>query len=157
MTQKTRIYFAAPLFTQAEWLWNKQLAGELTKLGLDIILPQDRAEPMLSGNEDFNPEVLFNENIKGIEQSNIILAVFDQADPDSGTCWECGYAYKLGHPIIGLKTDIRGLGDTPEDPVNLMLSRSCNKFIKLPYARRDDLLGIAKEIVQEVKYLISQT
>jgi nucleoside 2-deoxyribosyltransferase len=100
MGKKTLIYFAAPLFTQAEWQWNKQLADELTTLDMEVILPQNRAVPMLSGKEEFNARTLFHENITGIEISDIVLAVFDQADPDSGTCWECGYAFKLGRPII---------------------------------------------------------
>jgi nucleoside 2-deoxyribosyltransferase len=155
MEKKTRIYFAAPLFTQAEWRWNKHLADELSTLNLEVILPQNRAEPMLSGKEEFNAHSLFVENITAIEQSDIILAIFDQADPDSGTCWECGYAYKLGHPIIGLRTDLRRLGDDPNASVNLMLSQSCAEFVELPFDKREDVLWIARQVDEAVKRLIS--
>lgn len=55
MTGKTRIYFAAPLFTQAEWQWNSRLAEELRRLGMNVILPQADAEPMLKGKRALTP------------------------------------------------------------------------------------------------------
>ena len=42
----------------------------------------------------------------------MVLAVLDGADADSGTCWECGYSYAKGKPVIGLRTDFRNSGDT---------------------------------------------
>src|SRR5205823_14414797 len=41
---KIRVYFAAPLFTQAEWQWNEHLREELQKHQLEVTLPQERAE-----------------------------------------------------------------------------------------------------------------
>lgn len=146
MVKKVQIYLAGPLFTQAEWLWNANLAKELRALNFDIILPQATAEPMLYGKTKFSPQALFDENIAGINQADIILAVLDHADPDSGTCWECGYAFKLGKPIIGLRTDIRPGGDDPAKPVNLMLSISCKEFLKIPLDKRDDLPYVTQHV-----------
>jgi nucleoside 2-deoxyribosyltransferase len=146
-----RIYFAAPLFTQAEWLWNQRLAIELTKLNFEIILPQKRAEPMLFGTEEFNPLTLFDDNVAGIDASDLVLAVFDQADPDSGTCWECGYAYKSGKPIIGVRTDLRRIGDDSESSINLMLSKSCKALIEVPFDKREDLVWVAQSFSNAVK------
>src|SRR5438309_970678 len=137
---KVCIYFAGPLFTQAEWMWNARLASELRKLNLDVILPQDRAKPMLNGTQKFDARAVFVANITGIDNAEVVVAIFDQADPDSGTCWECGYAYGLGRPIIGLRTDIRRCGDDPNAQVNLMLSESCNEFLEVPFNKRDDVL-----------------
>src|SRR4051794_20621511 len=96
-----RVYFAGPLFTQAEWQWNQQLRAALVDRQFDIFLPQDRAGPMLTGQQPFDPNTLFLGNVAAIEQADVVLAVLDQPDPDSGTCWECGYAYHLGRPIFG--------------------------------------------------------
>ncbi len=146
MPKKIRAYFAAPLFTQAEWQWNLRLAKELRKLKINVILPQDRAEPMLNGKEQFDPGVLFGANVSEIDNCDVVLAVFDHPDPDSGTCWECGYAYKAGRPIVGLRTDLRPGGDDPKRPVNLMLSLSCKEFLAVPLDKRDDLLFIARHV-----------
>jgi nucleoside 2-deoxyribosyltransferase len=146
VAQKIRVYFAAPLFTQAEWQWNSRLAKELRKLKLKIILPQDRAKPMLNGDEQFNPRALFEANVSEIEKCDVVLAIFDHADPDSGTSWECGYAYKTGRPVVGLRTDLRAGGDDSERPVNLMLSMGCKEFLVVPFNKRDDLMFVARQV-----------
>src|SRR5229473_658559 len=93
------VYLAGPLFTQAEWQWNERLAQALQNREFDVILPQRRAAPMLSGIEPFDPRLLFRENLASIERSGVVVAIFDGADADSGTSWECGYAFKLGRPV----------------------------------------------------------
>jgi nucleoside 2-deoxyribosyltransferase len=110
---------------------------------------------MLKGEEQFDPQKLFQSNLAALEATDIVLAVLDQADPDSGTSWECGYAFKIGLPIIGLRTDIRGGGDTPDGSVNLMLLQSCQAFINVPLSQRDDVEWIASEIAEAVKRLES--
>jgi nucleoside 2-deoxyribosyltransferase len=151
MSDPWRLYFAAPLFTQAEWQWNERLRDELVKRGLDVILPQDRQKPMLDGSDPFDPQALFDHNVSSIEAANGILAVLDQADPDSGTCWECGYAYHRGLPIIGLQTDLRIIGDDPGASTNLMLSRSCRVLIRVPPRMRDDVAWIAQRVAEAVR------
>lgn len=156
MTENIRVYFAAPLFTQAEWQWNLHLAESLRELNLDVALPQSRAEPMLNGNEAFDARILFKANTSGIDAADIVLAVLDQADPDSGTCWECGYAYKAGCPIVGLRTDIRRVGDDPNSSVNLMLSQCCDEILEVPLNKRDDLLWVAHQIVSVVRRVMNK-
>jgi nucleoside 2-deoxyribosyltransferase len=146
-----RIYFAGPLFTQAEWRWNERLAEQLESHGLDVILPQRRAEPMLCGDEPFDAKLLFRENVKGIESAAVVVAILDGADPDSGTCWECGYAYKLGRPIVGVRTDIRAGGDDPEIAVNLMLSVCATVVIAAPMGERRDVAWVADRIADAVQ------
>ena len=155
MSGKPRVYFAAPLFTQSEWLWNANLALELRRLGLDIVLPQSEAEPMLKGQKAFDPEGLFSANTAEIESADVVLAVLDQADPDSGTCWECGYAYKAGRLIIGIRTDFRPSGDDVTRPVNLMLARSCAGFVALTPNRIDDVEFVASEINRVIRDVLA--
>jgi nucleoside 2-deoxyribosyltransferase len=130
-SEKLTVYVAGPLFTQAERRWNAEFARQLRSLKYDVILPQEGARQMLNGSEKFNPHKLFTAAVDSIERCNIVVAVLDGADPDSGTCWECGYAWKAGRPIIGLRTDLRPGGDDLKRPVNLMLARSCSEFIAI--------------------------
>lgn len=145
------IYFAAPLFTQAEWRWNAQVVCELRRLDFEVTLPQEIAQRMLTGEEPFDARALFMANILGIEQADILVAVFDGADPDSGACWECGYAYKLGRPVMGIRTDLRGGGEDPEAHVNLMLSQSCEKILVVPQGKRDDIPWLTNEVAQTIR------
>ena len=146
-----RIYFAAPLFTQAEWQWNEKLAQLLQKRGFDVVLPQITAKPMLDGLKPFDPQSLFTSNVDDLKSSDVLLAILDQADPDSGTCWEQGYAFNAKIPVSGLRTDIRGAGDDPNAAVNLMLSKSCAEMIVVPSSQREELDWVASEIERAVK------
>ena len=141
-----QIYFAGPLFTQAEWQWNKELARQLRNEKLIVLLPQETAQPMLQGVKAFDAHAIFAENLRNVEKCDCVMAILDQPDPDSGTCWECGYAYGLKKPIIGLRTDLRGVGDDPNSGLNLMLSQSCRTIIKVPPAEREDVKWIANQI-----------
>jgi len=148
---KRRIYFAGPLFTQAEWQWNQRLAEELRQRNFDVILPQTVAEPMLKGLKPFDPHALFDMNATAITNAEVVVAILDGADADSGTCWECGYAYRSGRPILAVRTDIRRVSDDSSSSVNLMLSQSCNKELLVPLAQLDDLQGLALKIGQAVE------
>jgi nucleoside 2-deoxyribosyltransferase len=153
MKSNTTIYFAAPLFTQAEWQWNELLAKILERNNFNVILPQSRANKMLNGKIKFDPLKLFLGNIEDIKRANVVLAILDQPDPDSGTCWECGYAYNLGRPIVGLRTDIRRSSDGPDTSVNLMLSLSCKKFIEVPLRKRNAVKWVANEVAKAIRNL----
>lgn len=157
MSKKPCVYFAAPLFTQAEWQWNSHLANELRQLNLDIILPQSSAEPMLNGEMNFDAHALFITNIGNMDKADVVLAILDQSDPDSGTCWECGYAYKAGYPIVGLRTDLRRCGDDPNSSVNLMLSQSCKELVEAPLSKRNDLTSLAQVVALAIHRVMSSS
>ncbi len=146
-----RLYFAGPLFTQAEWIWNATVAEQLRASGFDVILPQEGSVPMLDGAAPFDPQVLFETNRDSIRSVDAVVAVLDQSDADSGTCWECGYAYGLGKPVIGVRTDIRSSGD--DGALNLMLSRSCRTTISLPLAERSNIIWLVQAIVKTLNTL----
>jgi nucleoside 2-deoxyribosyltransferase len=156
-SKRTCVYFAGPLFTQGEWQWNVRLKDELEKLGLEVILPQNEAYPMLRKEQPFDARALFLANTSGIERADLVLAILDQADPDSGTCWECGYAYKLGCPVLGLRTDIRTTGDAPGASVNLMLPQSCREFLEVPLDKREDVTWVAARVGEGIERILKRT
>jgi nucleoside 2-deoxyribosyltransferase len=145
------IYLAGPLFTQAEWLWNAQLAAALRERGYEVILPQEGSEPMVRGEVEFDSEWIFRTNVASIDRADVVVAVLDQPDPDSGTCWECGYAFHAGIPVIGLRTDLRVGGDTPVSTVNLMLAHGISRLVTLPLAARADLPAVVEGLVSAIE------
>ncbi len=153
---KTTIYFAGPLFTQAEWQWNMQVAEGLRQKGFQVILPQEAASPILKKQQPFDARKLFEGNVNGIERSNVVVAILDGADVDSGTSWECGYAFKAGVPVVGLRTDLRPGGDDPKRPVNLMLSQSCQEFFLVSMGDREDSLAVANRISEAIPRAIAK-
>ena len=114
------VYLAAPLFSEAECDFNRKLRDELTSAGFNVFLPQEDSNN-IKDNKD-RQKIIFNKNLGGIEISDIIVAVIDGADVDSGTAWEIGFAFARGKTVVGLRTDFRSLGI--EGTVNLMVERS---------------------------------
>jgi len=112
---------AGPLFSLAEQEFNTKLNNKLIEKGFHTFLPQDECKDCV-GVE------IFNKCKEGIDTSDIVLANMDGADADSGTCWECGYAFANHKFIIAYRTDFRKSGDT--GGFNAMLYFSANKLIE---------------------------
>lgn len=121
MTKKKTIYLAGPLFTHAELEFNRKLRDMLHEKGFAVFLPQEDAEDVKKEREHQNQEYIFQRCVEGVDASDLVVAVLDGVDVDSGTAWEIGYAYAKGKPIIGLRTDFRELSD---GIVNLMIEIS---------------------------------
>ncbi|MDR0981273.1 MAG: nucleoside 2-deoxyribosyltransferase [Methanocalculaceae archaeon] len=113
-----RIYLAAPLFSEAEKIYNARLADLLSSQYYDVHLPQkfeDTAESRSKNRE----ELIYRWNLAALKNSDIVVAVIDGSDADSGTAWEMGYATALGKRVIAIRTDFRRYSEN--ELVNLML------------------------------------
>lgn len=127
-----RIYFAGPLFSQAERSWNASIAGALARAGHEVFLPQTEIEQL----DALEAEAIFRLDVEGVRSSDLVVAVLDGADPDSGTSFECGLAFALGIPIVTVRTDFRAGGDALPGQrvptINLMLSQASAAEVLLP-------------------------
>jgi nucleoside 2-deoxyribosyltransferase len=143
-----KIYLAGPLFSTAERVFNARLAGLLREMNIEVWLPQESEQGSMS------PRQIFEEDVQGIDWADVVVANMDGADPDSGTCWECGYAYHK-KPIVIFRTDFR-LGyenrndahfakEMSQAPYNLMLTESADVRLDLPFAAVED---VAKRIAR---------
>ncbi len=148
--RRPRIYLAAPLFTQQERRWNRELAARLEKaLPCSVILPQDIAV----GDRKNDPRhfgEIFRLCIEGVRDCDVVVAVLDGPDADSGTAFEAGYAYALGKPVVGVRTDYR---QQQERGTNIMLARSCRAFVRRP-AFDEDVGHLAAELARKVASLL---
>jgi nucleoside 2-deoxyribosyltransferase len=118
----TKIYLAGPLFTLAEREFNARLAESIHRKRPDliVILPQDEALKF-NDYENKNAEI-FQDCINAIDNADIMVAILEGADADSGTSVELGYAYSKGKAILGIRTDYR---ISEERGLNLMLPFAC--------------------------------
>ena len=143
-----KIYIAGPLFTQAERRWNVSLAQELERRGYSVSLPQILVQGLLGPGGSFQPRAVFQALIRELRDADVVVAVLDGADVDSGTSWECGFAFALGKPVVGLRTDIRQGGDSPKN-VNLVLAESTASIVSWP-AFQQDLKALADLIERHI-------
>ena len=140
-----RIYLAGPLFTAAERSFNRRLRDLLEKkYGHEVWLPQEH-EPRARGAMD-----IFKMDVSGLDSSDVVVANMDGPDPDSGTCWECGYAYKK-KPIIVYRTDFRSSGDTKTTPYNLMLTESADVRLHLPFGDEEKAAAAIHKALSKLK------
>jgi nucleoside 2-deoxyribosyltransferase len=112
------IYFAAPLFCQAEKAFNLQLTGKLEERGFTVFLPQrdgvDSSNPPYNEmtNDELYQAIFAVDQEKGL-QADVFLIVLDGRVPDEGACVALGIAYGQKHLLqrdkllIGLQTDSR--------------------------------------------------
>jgi nucleoside 2-deoxyribosyltransferase len=119
--RKKMVYLAGPLFTHAELEYNRKLRDILLKKSFLVFLPQEDAEDDATAHDKQNQESIFKRCMLGVDSADIVIAVLDGVDVDSGTAWEIGYAYAREKPVIGLRTDFRTMSD---GIVNLMVEMS---------------------------------
>lgn len=112
------VYFAGPLFSQAELRFNVDLTEKLETLGFNVFLPQrDGPELNRPGHDDLPVEErrrqVFELDARMVMECDVFLFVLDGRVPDEGACVELGIAYGqkvLRQPekrLIGLHTDPR--------------------------------------------------
>ena len=116
-----KIYLAAPLFSEAEREFNAKIAGILREKKYVVHLPQEVGDDS-STRDEAETGRIFEYNLKALDECDIVVAVVDGADADSGTAWEIGYAYAMKKRVILLRTDFRRVGRS--EAVNLMLEES---------------------------------
>ncbi|WP_292522120.1 nucleoside 2-deoxyribosyltransferase [Methanoculleus sp.] len=116
-----RVYLAGPLFSEAERTYNLVLRDILEAHLFDVYLPQEVGDTSHTRGREENGAI-FAQHLPAIRDADIVVAVIDGADADSGTSWEMGYAYALGKKVVALRTDFRIAGRY--ERVNLMLEES---------------------------------
>jgi nucleoside 2-deoxyribosyltransferase len=136
-----RIYLAGPLFSAAERDFNAALARCLRAEGHEVFVPQEQEQRDMSAAE------IFRGDVAGIDWAELVLANMDGADPDSGTCWECGYAYGK-RPILLFRSDFRAGDEKDKAPYNLMLTESATLRLDLPFA---DGATVARRVIEALR------
>jgi nucleoside 2-deoxyribosyltransferase len=131
-----RIYLAGPLgFSEAgRHFQSEVLMPALTQLGHEILDPWQLSDPqeiaaalalpfgprrrvsLRSLNADIGAR-----NVAAIGRSQLVVAVLDGVDVDSGTAAEIGYAFAKRKTILGYRGDFRAAAENEELSVNLQV------------------------------------
>lgn len=107
----SKIYFAGPMFSQAELTFNETAADYLESLGHQVFLPQrsgfQMAELLKTMTQEEVSRLIFSTDYENIQKNDLFLLVLDGRVPDEGACVALGLAYASGKPCYGLKTGSR--------------------------------------------------
>jgi nucleoside 2-deoxyribosyltransferase len=137
-----KLYFAGPLFTTPEREWNAEVAAALRAAGHEIFLPQER-EPGKDGPD------IFATDVGGIDWADGLVAIMDGPDPDSGTSWEVGYAFRK-KPIVLVRTDLRSMAGNV-GAYNPMLSQAATIRLDLPAASTTEVVGGVLQALERIQ------
>lgn len=148
------IYFAAPLFCQAEKAFNLILAERLEEKGFSVFLPQrdgieSNKPPYNTLSNEERQKTIFTTDRDKVLQADIFLIVLDGRVPDEGACVELGIAYGQKHLaqrdklLIGLQTDSRAA--LPEIKLNAMVFGSLDYVVD----NENDLINALEEYKQK--------
>ena len=107
-----KVYFAGPLFTDAEKEYNLKIVSILESNGYEVFLPQRDgflAAELENRTEEEITRMIFERDRDEVLKSDILLIVLDGRVPDEGACVELGIAYANGKRCYGIKNDARSL------------------------------------------------
>lgn len=160
MLNSKKIYIASPLgFSESTRSFMDKIDESLTNIGFDVINPWKLAETnefetikQISDEKEriqkfkqLNFEI-GERNEKAINESEILLAILDGVDVDSGTSAEIGYASAIGKRIIAYRNDFRMAGENEGSLVNIQVEYWIYKSKGEILRDFDDLLEYLKNI-----------
>lgn len=123
------IYFAAPLFSDAERTFNELLVHALEEFA-SVFLPQ-RDGYLITNllqqgmSQQAAKAAVFRADFTALRNADLIIAILDGRSIDEGVAVELGLAFGLGKPCWSLKTDFRSLSTFGDNPmVEALLTRS---------------------------------
>lgn len=104
-----RIYFAAPLFSESEIMYNHFAVNNIRKKfgdEVEIYLPQENTG--INDKRQYADSIMIaNGDNEHLEKADILIAVIDGQSPDVGVAAEVGYFYSMNKPIIAIYSDSR--------------------------------------------------
>lgn len=109
-----KIYLASPLFTEYERKKVQNVASTLRNAGYEVYVPMEHTieDAWEMPNCEWANKV-FSEDVRAIRDCDKVVCIYYGLYSDSGTAWECGFAYAMGKPVH--------LIDESNDEVSLMM------------------------------------
>ena len=118
-----KIYLASPFFNEKE-LENVKIAEKiLTERGFSLFSPRlNEVRTDENTRQSWWSKETFMNDKKFIDWADVVVMLYYGGYSDSGTAWECGYAYGTNTPVVVVQ-----LGEDS----NLMVHEGCHSNITL--------------------------
>jgi len=97
-----KVYLASPLFNDEETENHNKVLEVLKSKNLSVYAPMLNQYNQADFSKPEWANKTFLKDITEIQKCDIVVMIFYGLYSDSGTAWECGYAYGLGKPVICL-------------------------------------------------------
>lgn len=131
-TEPLKIYFASPLFSLQDRLFNESMYQTLVavleerNINADVYLPQ--LNEAINDKEAYaSAEDILKADCDELRSSDLMIALLD--GEDSGVALETGIAHERGIPLVGLWTDSRQSGGTNQKKLDAVKDIGQNQFM----------------------------
>lgn len=118
-----KIYLASPWFKDSERVMYRQILDKMRSQGHEVYAPIEHEieDAWEKSNEQWAREV-FSADIQAIRDCDEVWVLNFGMYSDSGTAWECGFAYGIGKTVRQL---VYNFG---EQIFSLMMINGCDEF-----------------------------
>ena len=134
-----KIYLASPWFNDKERVMYRGILDKMRKEGHEVYAPIEHEVP--NAWEISNAEwgrAVFNTDVEAIRNCDEVWVLNFGMYSDSGTAWECGFAYGIGKTVRQL---VYGMGE--DKTYSLMMINGCEEWdFMLNYLGNSDRLGV---------------
>ena len=154
-----KAYLANGLFSQGDRLLNELIARDLREEieDIDLYVPQENTE--INDKSNFaDSHLIAKLDSEKLLASDILIAVIDGVEIDSGVAAEIGLFSSLGKPIIALCTDIRSVTDNNKEKTNIILEDALenqylyrNLFVVGLIKNNGTIVSTIENLINEVK------
>lgn len=115
MTKK-KIYLASPFFNEQEIEKVNKVKNILRSKGLNVFAPIEHQHKELEFGSQKWRDTVFKSDMDAIYDCDIMVAILDGNNMDSGTAFECGVCKQINKPLI--------VFNEGNKPINLMIAES---------------------------------
>ena len=145
-----KIYFAAPLFSQADFHYNALLVDQIRQAypEYEVFLPQEQGE-INDKNKYADSKMIAKLDADAVLESDLIIALLDGVSIDAGVASEVGIAYQADIPMLGLFTDSRQLGATNQDKLDALQVVGLIKMKGQLVSTAQDLIKVIPDLLKD--------
>lgn len=152
-----KAYLANGLFSIGDRYVNELIAKEVRAAipDIELYVPQEN-DAINDKNAYADSLTIARADLEGLKVSDVLIAVIDGVEIDSGVAAEIGAFAMLNRPIVALFSDVRQLGRTNTKKIDALIADGTeNQFIY----RNLFVVGLIKEngvIVSSVDELVAE-
>ena len=124
---KLKIYIASPFFNEYEVQCLERVEALLFGRDYQVFSPRlnEVRDEITSKDPVWSMETFMNDR-RFIDWADVVVMLYHGCYSDSGTAWECGYAYGTHKPVVAVH-----VGREPGNGSNLMVHESAHANITL--------------------------
>ena len=126
-----KAYLANGLFSIGDRLVNELVAKEIRKVLPEIELYVPQENDAINDKQSFADSLAIAEaDMEKLQESDVLIAVIDGIEIDSGVAAEIGVFSTYNRPIIALFSDVRQMGRDNQQKINALIGDGTeNQFI----------------------------